>query len=537
MWKISDVESHKKGLSPEQKKRWVSVANSILAKCIKDGGSDSSCAPTAIRQANSVVANNQLYVNTSNTNYTIREEIHQGRKHIVVPVVMMVEGVHNGSMGPLLHTAEELGKYPESWNGIPVVINHPVNNEGDNISANSPEIIDSEVTVGKVYHTHLVDTKLMAEAYLDEEKLNNISSNALLAIMNGDPLEVSIGVFNDTNIEPGQWHNEKYNAVAINHRPDHLALLPGGIGACSWEDGCGVRVNQKKKGGKNMVVDDAAQINEEKQKHIQSILDANMDQGYRYMIESAQNMLNKMDSENAYHYLEDMDNTHVIYSKRDKNDRKMLKQSYEINESGVPTLINNPIEVRQKIDYVPVVTHMVRSKFNVNKGGKAMNNKEECGQCMEKVVAIINSNAAGMTAENREWLLTQDEPVLDMLLSKKPVEKKVEVSAKLTSDQILDAMSAEDKAALAFGRKQLADKRANMIKGIQDNTEKDLWPEAVLNTLSEDFLEKLYNSVNVNNNDDVEANYALNGNSHRMNVNFNDEEALYPVGVEIETTK
>ena len=40
--------------------------------------------------------------------YTVREETYQGAKYLVVPVTMMVEGVHNGSMGPLFHSIAEL---------------------------------------------------------------------------------------------------------------------------------------------------------------------------------------------------------------------------------------------------------------------------------------------------------------------------------------------------------------------------------------------------------------------------------------------
>ena len=39
-WSVSDVDKFKKGLSPEQKKKWVSIANSALASCRAKGGSD-----------------------------------------------------------------------------------------------------------------------------------------------------------------------------------------------------------------------------------------------------------------------------------------------------------------------------------------------------------------------------------------------------------------------------------------------------------------------------------------------------------------
>ena len=74
------------------------------------------------------------YIIQVNGDYVIRSDVYEGRTHIVVPVIMMVEGVHNGSQGPLLHLAEDLGKFPESWDGIPVTIQHPTV-DGGNVSA------------------------------------------------------------------------------------------------------------------------------------------------------------------------------------------------------------------------------------------------------------------------------------------------------------------------------------------------------------------------------------------------------------------
>ena len=35
-------------------------------------------------------------------NYAVREEMYDGRRHIVVPVIMMKEGVHCGSHGCII---------------------------------------------------------------------------------------------------------------------------------------------------------------------------------------------------------------------------------------------------------------------------------------------------------------------------------------------------------------------------------------------------------------------------------------------------
>jgi len=149
----------------------------------------------------------------------------------VVPVVMMVEGVHNGSHGPLLHRIDDLGRFPASWDGIPITIDHPQEN-GVSISANSPGVIEREA-VGRVYGTHVEGAKLKAEAWLDIERLRELRPEVLTYIQEKNPLDVSVGVFTDEEEETGFWNGEKYEAVAINHRPDHLALLPGGVGAKS----------------------------------------------------------------------------------------------------------------------------------------------------------------------------------------------------------------------------------------------------------------------------------------------------------------
>lgn len=52
---LADARSHKHGMSTAQARRWVNVANKVLEACLKDGGTDETCAPQAIRQANGVV--------------------------------------------------------------------------------------------------------------------------------------------------------------------------------------------------------------------------------------------------------------------------------------------------------------------------------------------------------------------------------------------------------------------------------------------------------------------------------------------------
>jgi len=54
-FQTADVDKHKRGLDAKQKRQWVAIANSVLSKCIADGGTDETCAPRAIIQANGAV--------------------------------------------------------------------------------------------------------------------------------------------------------------------------------------------------------------------------------------------------------------------------------------------------------------------------------------------------------------------------------------------------------------------------------------------------------------------------------------------------
>jgi hypothetical protein len=42
------------------------------------------------------------------------------------------------------------------------------------------------------------------------------------------------------------WNGEEYEETLYDFIPDHIALLPNELGACSWADGCGVRENIRK---------------------------------------------------------------------------------------------------------------------------------------------------------------------------------------------------------------------------------------------------------------------------------------------------
>ena len=111
------------------------------------------------------------------------------------------------------------------------------------VSANNPQTVEKQ-SVGRLWNVKWDDNKLKGEVWIDVEKAKRISLDVLAMVQGQRKLEISTGLWFEPEPSSGKWNGEAYNAIARNIRPDHLALLPYGHGACSWDDGCGVRVNQ-----------------------------------------------------------------------------------------------------------------------------------------------------------------------------------------------------------------------------------------------------------------------------------------------------
>jgi hypothetical protein len=200
----------------------------------------------------------------------VRVETERGREWLVAPVVLVREGVLNGGF----LSFEAIQASVSGWNGRPVTLppaagteaatlapedgvsGHPVETNGDGepefVSANQAPYIE-EMHGG---HLRNVETRtdlptddgqmsargLVGEAWVDvarAEALGSQAAEAIRAVAQGDPLDVSTGYFHRPTRRSGRHEGEPYEQVQTNVMPDHLALLPNERGACSWADGCG----------------------------------------------------------------------------------------------------------------------------------------------------------------------------------------------------------------------------------------------------------------------------------------------------------
>ncbi len=169
-----------------------------------------------------------------------------GRSYLVAPVAMIVEGVFAGNQGPILYEQSDITKSVASWNHKPITVGHP--KRGDQfVSGCLPESIE-DFGVGMVLNTswNSRTKKLRAEAWFDETRLDVVLGGSAIkaALAKQEPMEVSTGLFVDKEVLSGQYNGKEFTGKARNFRPDHLAVIVNGVGACSLKDGAGLLVNK-----------------------------------------------------------------------------------------------------------------------------------------------------------------------------------------------------------------------------------------------------------------------------------------------------
>lgn len=181
---------------------------------------------------------------TGSKSNAVREDVLHGRDYLVAPVTLIVPGVLNGSQGPLYYPLDEVQRNVDLWNGMPLTLYHPKSEDGSPISARHPTVLEKQ-QIGSIYNA-AVNGKLTAEAWFDVEVTRRLEPRILAALLANQPIEISTGLCTETELanEGAVFNGIPYKAIARNYRPDHLAVLPDEIGACSLEDGCGILANQ-----------------------------------------------------------------------------------------------------------------------------------------------------------------------------------------------------------------------------------------------------------------------------------------------------
>jgi len=324
-----------------------------------------------------------------------RVETLEGREHIVVPMVILTEGVHSGSGGPVYYPKDELSKTPEIWNHKPVVVYHPMMN-GQGISACQPDVLNNR-KVGIMLNTKFEDGKLKSEAWIEKVRANAVDERIMTAIETKEMMEVSTGLFMDNEDTTGKWQSEEYKGVARNYKPDHLALLPDQIGACSISDGAGFLRNQagdgKKKTSEKQALKHLAQRlglidNEQSYSNISSLLSTKIREKF------------KVGEDGPWIWVVDVYSNFFVYEK----DAKFWRLGYMSNDTDVSLSDETPVEVKRVTEYRTVDGSFVGNRQPATKTteqDKTMNKKE-------KIDGIIAANAGWAEADRKNLEVFND---------------------------------------------------------------------------------------------------------------------------------
>lgn len=165
-----------------------------------------------------------------------------GIEYAVAPAVIVREMVLNGEFLP----QQEIGSFVDAWNGRPLVLRHPRQN-GVPVSASQPDVL-AQVGMGIVLNCQMDGNRLTGELWLNVAKCQSLGGDALATLQRmerGEVVELSSAYFCELEAIPGVFNGNAYSGVQRGLRPDHVALLPDEVGACSVRDGCGApRTNQ-----------------------------------------------------------------------------------------------------------------------------------------------------------------------------------------------------------------------------------------------------------------------------------------------------
>jgi len=177
----------------------------------------------------------------------VRSETLKGKDYYVAPVSMILEGVWPGSSGPILYPEAEIAKSIPAWNHKPITVEHPKDAQGNLVSGALTESLE-KFSLGIVLNAkyNKKTKKLQAEAWFEKDRFDKVEGGARIeaALLANQKLEVSTGLFVDALVGNGTYGTKNYVATASNFRPDHLAIILKGEGACSLKDGAGLLVNK-----------------------------------------------------------------------------------------------------------------------------------------------------------------------------------------------------------------------------------------------------------------------------------------------------
>ncbi len=267
-----------------------------------------------------------------------------GVSHLIVPVIAARVGVMNGLY------------YSEDALSTSVPVSHPKNGE-QFLSANTPE--GSKTNIGHFYHVNF-DTQTQAlkgQLFLNIPRAELLGySDLITRLESGEQIDVSTGLYPNIEQVSGDFNGEAYSGKVLNLYPDHLAILPNEVGACSVKKGCGTHLFNNCEGGNKPCSCKAGQAKPSIWSNaFQTVKKALGFQANEASHEEIRDKIRaairaSLSSTDYWPYIMDVYDNFFVY----ELDSLLFKQGYGLDAADAISLIGEPIQVTIKRDYVPI---------------------------------------------------------------------------------------------------------------------------------------------------------------------------------------
>ena len=206
-----------------------------------------------------------------------------GKAWLVIPGIAARSIVMNDE----LLTGHELQSTLDGWNGVPITLNHP-QVSGEMVSAKQ-----GGDHLGFFGDVTLDGDKLRGNYWLDVARMVQPDAMAIFhKFSQALPVETSTGYFRTLEPVPGMHEGKSYTGIQRNIIPDHVAILPDAVGACSVADGCGaMRTHQQgcNCSGVQEVNQETETMAEEKEvKEVQAVVDYRPEMEQKFLAVNAQ---------------------------------------------------------------------------------------------------------------------------------------------------------------------------------------------------------------------------------------------------------
>ena len=286
---------------------------------------------------------------------------HNEKDHMVFPVVAARAQVMNG----LYYPPDELKMSSVGWNGTPLVVNHP-GDVTNSFSANSPSVLD-KYQIGKMFNVTYEQDKLKGELWLNIEDAENKGFGDLVErLKNKESIEVSTGLYSKVTNKQGTHKGENYTGEVYNILPDHLAILPNTVGACSVADGCGTFQNEKQDDKKENKIRHAVNV-------LKGFFGLNVNELSHNDMYGALDRAIATASGTDLAYVVDVFDKKAIYM----NGPDFYAVNYMVGDDDEVSLVGEAIKVKKSITYTPV--EETKKYMNEEFDMKTNNNDGACG--------------------------------------------------------------------------------------------------------------------------------------------------------------